>query len=138
MKRNIALILALLLCAAVLAACGKKQAEPTIDYGSSTLYSREDMDAAVALIRTEFGTWEGCELHSLRYASDECCSEENLAWMNSLREGEGFTRCIEFLSDFHSPKKGGGAWEPDFEYKDWQWWLARTDGGEWTLLTWGY
>jgi len=37
-----------------------------------------------------------------------------------------------------SPKEGGGAWEPDYEYSDWQWWLARTDGGEWQLITWGY
>ena len=26
----------------------------------------------------------------------------------------------------------------DEEYFDYQWWLARTEGGEWQLLTWGY
>ena len=24
------------------------------------------------------------------------------------------------------------------EYTDWQWWLARSEGGDWELLTWGY
>ena len=95
-------------------------------------------DAAAALIRAEFDRWEGCEMHSLRYAGDEACTEENLAWMNSLKEESRFTRCIEFVSDFHSPAEGGGAWAPDEEYTDWQWWLAGTEDGDWVLVTWGY
>ena len=51
---------------------------------------------------------------------------------------EAYAECICFLSDFHSPKKASGAWEKDKEYEDWQWWLARTEGGEWELVTWGY
>jgi len=31
-----------------------------------------------------------------------------------------------------------GAWEPDAEYNDWQWWLARSADGGWDLLTWGF
>ena len=34
--------------------------------------------------------------------------------------------------------EGGGAWEPDTEYTDYQWWLARTQDGGWQLLSWGY
>ena len=44
----------------------------------------------------------------------------------------------EFLTDFHSPVEGGGAWEPDTEMKDWQWWLAREEGQGWLLVTFGY
>ena len=51
---------------------------------------------------------------------------------------ETFSQCILFKSDFHSPKKGGGAWNADQVYTDWQWWLARADGGTWKLMTWGY
>ena len=62
--------------------------------------------------------------------------------MNELEEAndasETFTQCIMFTSDFHSPKDGGGAWNSDYEYIGWQWWLARTDSGEWKLMTWGY
>ena len=135
MKRILLLIAAVL--ALCLAGCGA-EADVTIDYGKSTLYTREDMDKAIALIRAEFDTWEGCELHAVRYASDECATEENLVWMNDLKPGAGYTQCIEFLSDFHSPKEGGGAWNADSEYTNWQWWLARTEGGAWELLTWGY
>ena len=47
-----------------------------------------------------------------------------------------------FKTDFHSPsgeKAEGTAWEPDSDYQDWEWHLARTDAdGAWVLLTWGY
>ncbi len=112
--------------------------EVEIDYGDSELYSQADMDAAIALIREEFSGWEGCRLYNVRYAGDECCTEENLAWMNDLMDGQDFTECIEFLSDFRSPKDAAGAWEPDVDYTGWQWWLARARGGDWQLLTWGY
>ena len=113
-------------------------ATPTIDYGESDLYTPADLEAAAALIIEQFATFEGCELHDLRYAGDVCNSEGNRQWMNSLEDGRQFTQVAEFLSDFHSPVAGGGAWEADAEYTDWQWWLAREEGGDWQLLTWGY
>ena len=121
---------------------GKPKAEVSIDYGDSTLYTKEDMDAAIAVIRKEFDTWEGCELHSITYGSDDECSADNIAWMNELEATndaqETFSQCILFKSNFHSPKNGGGAWNADQEYTDWQWWLARSEGGAWKLMTWGY
>lgn len=134
-----------LACMTALAACGSKKQDTAaveIDYGSSELYTKEDMDEAIKLIQEEFSKWEGCELHSIAYTSDDDCNEDNIAWMNQL-EAEGdaketFTQCIQFKSSFHSPKEGGGAWNPDQEYTDWGWWLARADGGKWKLMTWGY
>ena len=110
----------------------------TVDYGTSELYTKEEMDAALALIWEEFDSWEGCEMQALRYGTDDCNTEENIQWLNELKEDQNYTQCIEFVSDFHSPKEGGGAWEADKDYKDWQWWLARSEGGDWELLTWGY
>ena len=142
MKKAIAILLLItVLCGA--AACAKKQkTEVSIDYGNSALYSKEDMDAAIAVIRKEFDTWDGCELHSISYGSDDACSAENIRWMNELEAAndaqETFSQCILFKSDFHSPKNGGGAWNADQEYTDWQWWLARSEGGQWKLMTWGY
>ena len=113
-------------------------ADVTVDYGASTLYTRDEMNAAISLIRDEFSTWEGCELHSISYTGDACNSAENIKWVNEIKPGKHYTQCIEFLSDFHSPVEGGDAWEPDQEYTDWQWWLARTDSGDWALVSWGY
>ena len=111
---------------------------PDEDYGESALYTPAELQAAAALIMEQFASFEGCELHSLRYAGDVCNSTGNIQWMNSLGENTSFTQVAEFLSDFHSPVEGGGAWEADMEYKDWQWWLAREEGGDWQLMTWGY
>ena len=71
-----------------------------------------------------------------------CGEVMNIAWMNALEAAndnkQTFDQCIMFTSDFHSPKNGGGAWNPDEEYTGWQWWLARSNGGKWKLMTWGY
>ena len=109
-----------------------------IDYGASELYDQADMDEAIALIKAEIGSWEGVELHNVRYFGDECMNDENLAYVNSLGAGKDYVQMIEFLTDFHSPVEGGGAWEPDSEYTDYQWWLAREADGGWELVTWGY
>ncbi len=114
-----------------------------IDYGASALYTSHDMNQAIAVILDEFSGWEekGGALHNIRYTSDDCGSAENLARMNDLaKDGAVYTQCIEFISDFHSPesKTDAGAWDPDFEYKNWHWWLARENGGPWVLVAMGY
>ena len=111
--------------------------DPVIDYGDSALYTEEELVEATVQIKCKFASFNGCELHALRYAGDDCSSEENLKWLNELGDNE-YVQVAEFLSDFHSPVEGGGPWEADTEYTDWQWWLARTDVGGWELLTWGY
>ena len=109
-----------------------------IDYGTSEIFTPEELAEAAIQIKCTFAGWKGCELHSLRYAGDEADKEENLQWLNSLNEEAGYTHVAEFLTDFHSPVEAEGAWEPDQEYKDYQWWLGRTDDGVWEVVTSGY
>ena len=142
MKKAV-LILLLVFCFCGLMGCGKGSvSEVKIDYGNSEIYTEDDMDAAIEVIKDEFSTWEGCELHSISYSSDDECNSKNIAWMNELAPAQGltndFTQCIMFVSDFHSPKNGGGAWNADTKYSNWQWGLARSEDSEWELLTWGY
>ena len=110
----------------------------TIDCGDSKLYTQAELGAAVERIKTEFAAWEGCELHSIRYAGDENCTEENLKWMNELNKDGNYTQVAEFMMDFHSPVEQIGAWEADREYMDYQWWLARSADGSWDIVTYGY
>ena len=123
-----------------LVGCGSVK-DLRIDYGTSDIYTQEDMDAAIDVILKEFKTWDGCEMHSISYEGDDSCNEDNIKWMNAFKknhdEGEVFTQCIGFTSNFHSPKDGGEGWNENFEYTNWQWWLARSEGGEWKLMTWG-
>ena len=94
MKRMLAGLLSALLLLGLMG-CGKKETadEPnkaaekpdvTIDYGESELYTKEELDDAIAVIEAEFSTWEGCELHSLTYGGDAACSDENIEWLNGL------------------------------------------------------
>ena len=136
-----------------LSACGANTTGPApevaIDLGSSSLYTPEERNIAVLLIKDKFVTFAGCELHSIRYAGDNANNEENLEWLNSLREvrsnippedvGKQYVQVAEFLSNFHSPVEDGDyAWNQDMEYTDYQWWLGRLDEGRWEIVAWGY
>lgn len=116
-----------------------KSADVSIDYGSSELYTMEELEEAVIQIKCRFASFAGCELHNIRYAGDECMNEDNLQWMQELNPEGDFVQVAEFLMDFHSPTEGEqGAWNMDSEYTDYQWWLARSEDGGWEVLTWGY
>lgn len=99
---------------ALLAGCGNKETSNiTVDYGDSAVYTEQDMDDAIKVIEEMIGSWEGCELHSISYSSDDVCTDEkNLSWMNDLEKANdndlAFTQCIMFDSSFRSPKEGGG------------------------------
>ena len=136
-----------------LSACEAKTTGPapevTIDLGSSSLYTQEELNDAILLIKDKFATFAGCELHSIRYAGDEANNKENLEWLNFLHAvrsnippedvGKQYVQVAEFLSDFHSPvEEGPYAWELDMEYKDYQWWLGRLEDGRWEIVSWGY
>ena len=112
-----------------------------VNFGTSQLFLEEDLNAAMNLIREELATWEGVELHAIRYAGDENSTEENLKWLNEheFASGKKYTECALFKTDFHSPAEGGElVLDPDTEYEDYQWWLARVDGGNWEIVDAGY
>ncbi len=122
---------------AVLCFCGISAAQdwPYIDLYGSEMYTEEDLQAAVDIILAEFNTWEGCELHTLGYTSDE----ESMDWLdyaNSTDKGT-FDEVVMFDSSFRSPKEQYGAWQADEEYT-YSWTLARAEKGEWQLLTYGW
>ena len=134
------ILLAVLLLA--MAGCGGADAsKAAIDYGTSEIYTEADRQQAVQAILKEFKNMKGCRLESLTYSGDQCNSPENIAWMNELEQAKDakavFTQCIAFESSFRSPEKDAGAWEPNAEYH-WSWYLSRSEGGDWKLMTWGY
>ena len=141
MRTNIIAFL-FVLCIICLTGCKGSVFKAKIDYGNSSIYSKDDMNAAIMLIKKEFREFENCELHSIEYSDDSYCNLDNIAWMNELEAANGnkaaFTQCIMFKSSFHTPKREAGAWEKDEEYTDWEWWLARSQNGEWKLMTSGY
>lgn len=134
MKKMISVCFMLLLMFS-LGSCGKSKADVTIDYGSSELYTEQDMDRAVEVIKDKFAEFDGCVLHSLTYAGDDV-SKDQIEYCNSFDQDADFTECMVFHSSFRSPPNGGGAWEADMEYT-WDWYLAKGGDGNWILLTYG-
>lgn len=107
-----------------------------IEYGASEMYEQPDMDTAIAVIRDQFDSFEGCKLFSVRYTDDDFCQRE-LDYCNTLApDGITYDACIVFRTEFRSTIFGGGAWNANHIY-DWSWYLARTGDGNWELLTWG-
>ena len=106
-----------------------------IDLGSSDIYSDDELNEAVIQIKCKFASWDGCELHAVRYAGDEEDNEENLAWLNTLKEGSDYYQVAKFVIDFHSPDAGSISWNPDEEYTDYEFWMARTEEGGWDIVS---
>lgn len=116
--------------------------EESIDYGNSTKYSLDEMEDAVDIIKQKVNSWDGCTLHSISYSSDAENNAKNLKWLNEIAlsydKSAAYVDCIMFKADFSTSKHAGDGFNSDYEYEDYQFWLAREEGGDWVLLTWGY
>lgn len=106
---------------------------PITDYGTSTLYSQEEIEDAIQIVRDEFNLSEGCKLYSISYTSDYT-SRKELTHCNELNKSDiPYTECIVLETKFRSPMFGGGAWNANRIY-DWTWHLARTRNGNWEII----
>ena len=116
---------------------GKAAPDVAIGIGGSAVYTEEKLYDAVLAVKCRFASLAGCELRAIRYAGDEANNKENLAWLNSLNGDTAYAQAVEFLMDFHTAADAQGAWEPDTDYTDYQWWLARTADGGWEIVSFG-
>ena len=68
MKKIITVMLCIVLVL-LFAGCGKNgdTSKVEIDYGASSVYSKAEIDSAIEIIKKQFASFEGCELHSLSY-----------------------------------------------------------------------
>lgn len=72
MKKIITVTLCIVLVL-LFAGCGKNgdTSKVEIDYGASSVYSKEEIDSAIEIIKKQFALFEGCELHRLSYMTDQ-------------------------------------------------------------------
>ncbi|MBR3099782.1 MAG: M15 family metallopeptidase [Clostridia bacterium] len=107
--------------------------DPVIDYGTSELFTQEALEEAAIRIKCGFASFEGCELHSLRYAGDEKSADA----LEKPDVKDQYTEAAVFLADFHSPvlPADDSAWEPDTEYTEYEWVLARTAESGWQIVS---
>ena len=135
MKRN--KILWLLLTLLVLTGCGGK-ADIPISPMESERFTEEDYLSAAEVVKKQMSSREFNESAditplAIRYAGDEKTEAEQdyICTFGDYDEG------IVLLSDFQVGESTGPL-EPNHTYRNWQWYLARKDGGRWVIVTSGY
>lgn len=132
--KKLKLLVACLLCAALLAACGGGDvSEVARSIGKCELYSEKQiadaMDEVEAFFRKEY---DGCKLLRLEY-DEEKTRKEAYAWSENYGAD-----AIVLVSDFYVDDSGRTVTlEPDETYRNYEWILTRTLFG-WKLETWGY
>lgn len=99
---------------------------------SSELYSDNDINTAIETVQRYFTkNFERCSLTEIRYGGDEKCK--------TLAKEYGSDQAILLLSSFYVPINGGdGSLNQDYTYENWQWFLVRTNGGDWNVVNYGY
>lgn len=126
-----------LLVIALLCGCSDTS-KAKIDYGKSELYSHADMDSSIDKIQSKFAGFVDCTMDSITYGGDKL-AKDSLDYCNTLADGTTYDECIVFVSEFHTSEfSDNPVLEPGTDYTDYKWYLARTKGGKWDLLTWGY
>jgi len=113
-------------------------------WDAAPLYTEEDLKAAEKVINDEgFGKMTvKVENIKLVYMGDEKANEE-LEYCKTFEEREGLTidECIVYESEFFIPEQNvqmAWAFEPNKTLTGYQWYLGRTKGWQWKILTMGY
>jgi len=109
----------------------------TVEEPVAALYTAEDLSAAIDTINNVVSNeWQvKVENFEATYAGDET-SASNLEYCQSLNSE--VEECAVFTSSFHIPEQDvemAGAFEPNKDMEWRSWYLGRTAGGEWTVLT---
>lgn len=134
MKKLICAVLCVLLTAG-LCACGEGVDNAASHDVDSDIYSPEEINAAISVIKEEFeSSWKGCTLTEIYYAGDES-SLAHQDWADR----ENADQAIVLTSSFDVDASGGdGSLNPDSTYDNWSWILVRSDGGSWRHVDHGY
>ena len=135
-------ILILSLIFSLFTACGKLDVDSAvIDYGKSEIYTKEEMDEAIEVIKNEIQNFPITKLYSISYNTDDCNSEKNLAMLSAFKSDPNitFTQAISFTL---SLRTGSDAADikliKNRDYDNFLWWLVRIEGEEgWKTAIWG-
>lgn len=118
--------------------CSNNSENVKIDLGKSEIYSQEDLNSASEVVLKEIKGWSSVEeVYEISYCGDKD-SASQLAYCKTLKDKD-YTQCTVFVSSFKTTSSAGSdGFNPSSDYGGWRWYLARTDGGRWELLSWGY
>ena len=132
--KKIKVLLSLMLCAALLTACGGGDVRNVErNPGESQLYSDGEINSAMNEVLDFFQKeFDGCTMTEIRY------DEEKYAERQRMESEDHGREVIVLLTDFTVDSSGGdGSLNPNSTYRNYQWTLTRTLFG-WKLQDWGY
>lgn len=139
MKKTIVAIMAAAM-ALSLTGCGETMKDIEVR-GNSELFVHEDMTFAKDTVTETLSHWDEIP-DDIEYLGDELCGDETMIEnINEFCADDGviYTECMGFNVDFHASKRIGVVIRKvltregniNREVKDYQFWFARTEGGEW-------
>ena len=134
MKKIIIAICALVLCVSAVGGTNwvfGNHGGVKVHYNNCTVYSKEDIDSAAQVVIEQADSMEDSMLFSLKYIT-----ADELEYCRSLNKDADYVESIAFASVLRGPIIGGPV--SSNRLHTWTWHLAREQGGEWELLTWGY
>lgn len=105
------------------------------EIGASEQYTRMDIRRAMSVVEWTFRFgFRGCSLLELTY-DEEYSAARSGEWAAQY----GAEEAVVLTSSFEVGESGGdGSLAPNSTYRNYQWILTRSGGGNWTLQTWGY
>ena len=131
-------IFATILCVLVvlcLSACGGNVSNVRTHDVGSAVYSQDEIDSAIDVIKQEFKSgWKGCTLTEIYYAGDKT-SAAHSEWADRYDADEAIVLTSSFAVDSSG---GDGSLNPNSTYDGWMWILVRTAGGQWQHVDHGY
>ncbi len=121
-------IIPILLCS-----CGDTSAV-NIENIKSDIYTEDDIKSGINLIKTHFQkNFDGCELRRISYVGDERMDEFK-EWQSNYKLDE----VIIFETDFFVGEDAEECFNPNDDYKNWKFILARNKGENWKYMDSGY
>lgn len=118
----------------------------TISYGTSEIYSKQDMDDAIDLIKERIYNIEGIvsdtksKIYSISYTNDDICQQELNEHKGQAiaKYGVPYSECIVFKTEMRPPLFGDKHHVLNSYLKySWGWTLGRIDDGDWEVITFG-
>ena len=134
MKRGISLALLVWVVLCLLSGCGGNVRNVERLYAPSSLYSQEEIDAAMDVaIRYFKKEFSGCTLTQIQYPGDD--AEAFAHWADQCEKDQAIILTSSFTVDASG---GDGSLNPNSPYTGWNWILVRDGAGRWEHADHGY
>lgn len=134
MNKNLYAIICILLTICLTSCSGKANNVKTHQVDSS-IYSQEDIESAISVVKSEFQTdkWKGCKLIEVYYAGDEFSVAHN-DWAFRYNADQTLVLYTTFKTS-HFCAEG---LNPNCNYPYFQFIMVRTNDGQWQHVDGGY